>query len=106
MAGQQYVHDPVGPALHMNYFATVLGRLPSSRCQVLASRVEGFDIDIFDGRADVGETPCDALVVSHNHVGKSWQSDAGSVEVAAGTTEMRFVPQVRHLVPQVHVVRE
>jgi hypothetical protein len=68
----------------------------------LARVIEGFDVDVFGGWADVGESPGDALVVAHNHEGHTGQGDSRHIEVTAG--EVGLVPEVRHLMLQVHVV--
>ena len=80
------------------------GGFPSVRRLVLSVGVESLDVNVFDRRADIGEAPGDALVVSDDHVGHAGQGDAGDVEVAA--TQVRLVPKVGHLVAEVHVVRE
>ena len=104
VTGHGHIHHHIWLALHVNHFAAVLRRLPSFGSQILAIRIESLDVNVFDGRADIGEAPGDALVVSHDHVRQAGQSDAGSVEVAAA--QMSLIPKVGHLVSQVHIVRE
>ena len=70
----------------------------------MAIRVEGFNVNVFHGWADIGEAPGDSLVVSHDHVRNSGKRDPGDVKAAAA--KMGLVPQVRHLVPEMHVIGE
>ena len=66
--------------------------------------IEGLDIDVFDGRPKVGKSPTDPLVVAHDHERHTRQADPHHVKVPAA--QMHFVPPVRHLVIEVHIVRE
>ena len=104
MASERYIDHHVRLTLDVNDFTAMVGGLPSRWRQIFAGLIEGLDVDVLHGGTNVGEAPGNPLVVSHDHVGQTGQSDASGVEVAAA--EMGFVPQVRHLVPEVHVVRE
>ena len=88
----------------MNHLLAMFGYLPAIWRLVFVIAVEGFDVEISDGRADVGESPGDSLVVSDDDEwdsGKSYSSD-----VEAGRFELRFIPDVRDLVFEVHIVGE
>src|SRR5438093_1026384 len=98
MPRERHIDPDVGPSFHMNHLATVLWGLPSLWRQVLAVRIGGLDVDVFRRWTNVGEAPCDALVVSNDHVRHTRQGDAVCVEVAA--VKMSFIPQVGHLVPE------
>ena len=62
---------------------TMLGLLPSLGRQILSVRVESLDVNVFDRRANVGEAPGNALVVSDDHIGIAGQRDSRHIEVAA-----------------------
>ena len=102
-SGDDIDHD-IRLVLDMNDFAAMLGRLPSIGGEIFSVAVGGFDVDVFDGRPNVGESPGDALVVSHDDIGQPGQSDSRHVKVAGA--KMRFVPEIWHLMAEVHVVRE
>ncbi len=85
----------------------MLGLLPALWCLVGSLCVEGLDEGICDGRPNIGESPRDALIVADDHVGHSGQRHSGHIGTAAlveTALKMRFVPQVRHLVPEMHIV--
>ena len=69
-----HIHHHIRLALHVDHFAAMLRRLPSFGRQILAVRVEGLDVNVFHGGADIGEAPGDALVVSHDHVRQAGQA--------------------------------
>ncbi len=70
----------------------------------MAIRVEGFNVNVFHGWADIGEAPGDSLVVSHDYKRNSGKRDPGDLKAAAA--KMGLVPQIRHLVPEMHVIGE
>ena len=104
MSRERHIYQDIRFILYTNQFLTMLWRLPSVWREVLTIRIESLNIDVFNGRTDVGEAPRDTLIVSHNDVRQAGQRNPRNVEVAAA--EMSFVPQVRHLVPKMHVVRK
>ena len=75
---------------------------PATRSLVLALRVEVLDVNIRDSWADIREAPRDALVVSDDYVWHPGQRDA--CDIHATRAQVRFVPQVGHLVAEVHIV--
>src|SRR5438105_1562921 len=81
-----------------------VGSFPSLRCQVLMRVIEGFDVGVFDCRTNVCEPPGDAAVVTDDDVGMTRQADSGDIETCAA--QMHFVPEVGHLMAEVHVIRE
>ena len=102
VTGGQNVERNVGLAFDVDDFLPMQRIPPSGRRFVLALIVELLNKNVFDGRADVGEAPADTLVVADNHEWRARQGDAGDVEVAA--LQVRFEPQVGHLVIEVHIV--
>ena len=104
MARGDDVERHVRLAFDVNDFRAVLRIDPALRGLVLPLRIELFDEIVFHGRADVGESPADPLVVADDHERNSGQRHARHVEVRR--FEVRFEPEVRHLVVEVHIVRE
>src|SRR6202034_4849900 len=80
------------------------GLLPALRSLVDSMRVEILNVCVGYRRADIGESPGDSLVVADNYVGHSGQSDSGNIQIAR--FQVRFIQQVRHLVAEMHIVRE
>ena len=63
-----------------------------------------FDDNILNRRTDVGEAPRDPLVVPNDHVRHTGQRNASHIEFAEA--QVGFVPKIRNLMPQMHVVRQ
>ncbi len=104
VAGDLDVDDNILLAFHMDDFLAHFGLLPAVGRQVLALIVEGLDERIFNGRTDIGESPGHAAIVTDDHVGISGKRDTGDVEIAG--VQVRFIPEVRHLMAEMHVIRE
>ena len=98
------IKSHIGRALHMDDFAAMLWIAPALWRFILAGEIEIFNKEVFDRGFDVGKSPGNALVVPDNDEGHAGKCDAGYVERAA--LEMGFVPEVRHLVAEVHIVGE
>ena len=92
----------IGLVLNVNDLRAMFRLRPSFGSFVHPLRVELFDEVVFDGWTDVGESPSDALVVSDNHERHAGQRHSGNIEAAA--FEMGLIPQVRHLMVEVHIV--
>ena len=97
-----HVDAHVRPAFHVNDLHAMFGLQPSGRRLIRALRVEVFDVHVGHGRADIRESPRNSLVVADNHKGHPRQRDASNIERAR--SEVRLVPEIRHLVAQVHIV--
>ena len=82
----------------------MFSRLPSFRGRILALGIECLDVNVFHRRPDIGKAPCDSLIVSDDHVGHAGQRDASDVKAARA--QMSFIPEVRHLVSEMHIVRQ
>ena len=65
----RYVDRYVWLAFDMDDFCTMLGSAPSVGRLILAGAIEVFDVHIFHGRTDIGESPRDTPVVAHNDKG-------------------------------------
>src|SRR5438105_13462765 len=81
-----------------------VGSFPSLGRQVLMRVIEGFDVGVLDCRTNVCEPPGDAAVVTHDDVRMTGKTDSRHIETCAA--QMHFVPEIGHLVAEVHVVRE
>src|SRR5581483_1006332 len=99
-----HVNRRVGLVLYVDDLAAVFEITPTLRGQILSLVVDCFNVEVLDGWPDVGESPTDALVVSDNHKGQAGQTHAGHIEIAAA--QVHFVPEIWHLVVQVHIVRQ
>ena len=106
MARAHYIHNYVRLAFDVNRLLPMLRINPSLCSFVLALRIELLDEVVLHRRPDVGESPADALVVADNHERNSRQRNAGHIEIAAGRFQVRLKPEVRHLVVEVHIVRQ
>jgi len=91
-------------AFDVNHLNAMLRLQPPGGCLILSLRIEILYVNISDGRAHVGEAPRDALVVSDDHIRQSGQRYSRYVECPGA--QMRFVPQVRHLMRKMHVICE
>jgi len=106
---------------------------PSRRSLILPLGIELLDEIVFHRRPDIGESPSDALVMPDDHK-RNARRDSRYIEVApptshcgfhtsrrafcfrasrvrgscvqASSLQMRLVPKVRHLVVQVHIIRQ
>ena len=103
MAGKLNINVDVRLALDVNNLLPVLGLHPSLGSLIRALIVKVLDVNVSHGRAHVGEAPRHALVVAHNHVWQPRQRYTRNVE--CGTVQVRLIPQVRHLVTKVHIIR-
>src|ERR1041385_5172105 len=91
-------------AFHMDGFAAMRWLFPPIRSQKPSFVVECFDVNILNSPTNVSETPCDALVMPDDHIWQSWQRNPSYIECPA--FQMCFIPQVRHLMAQVHIIRQ
>ena len=80
---RHHVERHIRLAFDVNHLLPVLRFNPARRSLVLPLRVELFDKIVLDRRADVGESPADALIVADDHERNSRQRNAGDVESAA-----------------------
>src|SRR4029077_14650464 len=103
MPREHYIQGDIRLALYANDLAAMFRLFPPIRRNVLSARVERLDINIFHRRADIGESPRYPLIVSHDYEGNSRQRETCHVEITRA--KMGFVPQIGHLVPQVHIIR-
>ena len=103
-----YVQRDVRLTFDVDRLGSVLRLLPALRCLVCSLRVEILDKCIGHGWPNIGEAPGDALIVADDDIGHSGQRNARHIQSARriAALEMRFVPQVRHLVPEVHIIRQ
>ncbi len=99
-----HVHGHVRLALDVDHLDAMFRLHPSRRSLIRALRVEILDVNVGHGWTDVGESPRDSLVVAHDHIRHAGQRHPGNVESAR--VQVRLVPQVRHLVAEVHIIRE
>jgi hypothetical protein len=95
-------HIPL--SLDVNDFDSMFRLRPSFGSLIRALLVEILDVDVSDRRTDIGESPRDSLVVADDDIRHARESDAGDVE--RSRPQMRFVPQIRHLVAEMHIVRQ
>ena len=89
-------------ALHVNNFVAGLRFFPTFGCEVLAVVFEVFNVQVFHSGANISESPRDAPIVANDHVWVTGQRDSNCVESAG--FQMSFIPEVRHLVSQMHIV--
>ena len=104
VAGYGDVHAHVGRVFYPDGFTAMLRRLKSCGSLVQTVCAEGFDVEVLHGRFNVGEPPGDPTIVADDDEGHPRERDAGNVEVVA--VEVGRVPEVGHLVREVHIVRE
>ena len=100
--GDLDVEGYVRLALHVDYFRTVFGLYPTQRCLIRPLGIEVLDVDVRDGRTDIGKSPGDSLVVAYDHERHPRQSYSGHIKI--GAAQMRLIPKVWHLVFQMHIV--
>jgi hypothetical protein len=74
------------------------------KLSVLAGAAEVLDVDVLDVGAHGGEAPGDMGVAAGEDEGQSWQGEAGDVERVVRRVEFGFVPDVRDIEVEVHVV--
>src|SRR4051794_22272495 len=98
------IEADVGFSFYVNQFTPHLWLLPALGGKVLAGVVKLLDVGVFHRRTNVCESPRDPLIVPDNHVRIA--REAYSRDVKAGASQMRLIPQIRHLMSEVHVVRE
>src|SRR5439155_12248065 len=89
---------------NVNHFAARLGLFEAIGSQVLTTVVETFDVQVFYCGTDVGKSPSDAPIVPNDDIRVARERDSSNVECAG--FQVSFVPEVRHLVSQMHIVRE
>jgi hypothetical protein len=65
------------------------------------------DIDVLNVGAEIGESPGDVVVVSHDDEREAREGDSSDVELAGGGgLEVGLIPDSRNVVREMHVVRE
>src|SRR5579872_15885 len=82
----------------------MLRLLPSVWREVVAVTIESFIVSIFYRRPNIGKTPGDTLVVAHHNIRHPRQGHSSNIKVSR--VQMRFIPEVGHLMAQMHVVRQ
>src|SRR5579862_573698 len=87
-----------------NHLRTMFGLLPAMRRFISALSVEVLDECIRYGRPNVCKSPRNSLVVANNHIRHPRQRYSSHIEILR--LQMRLIPQVRHLMPEMHIVRE
>src|ERR1700694_4504488 len=106
MPRRYHVERHIRLAFYVDRLLPVQRIAPSRRSLVLPLRIELLDVIVFNSRPDVGESPADPLVVADNDERNSRQGNSGYVEGAGSYFQVRLKPQVRHLVVEVHIVRQ
>ena len=91
-------------ALYLDDLFAMLRLHPALRRQVFALVVELLDVNVFDVRAEIGKSPRDVAIVSHDDERHARQRDAGDIEVSG--REMGLIPDVGDAQVKVHVVRQ
>src|SRR5438876_5598644 len=98
------IESNFGFALHVNDFMARVRTFPAFGSEVFTVVVEILDVRICNGWAYVGESPGDPLIMADNDKGIARKRHARDIEITG--SQVCFVPQVRHLVSQMHIVRE
>src|SRR5215472_3790958 len=104
MTRDLYVNIYIRLALDVDRLPAMLGLDPSLGRLIRALIIEVFEVDIGYGWSDIRKPPCHALVVAHDHKWQSGQRDTRHVKRAA--VQMCFIPEVWHLMAQMHIVRQ
>src|SRR5258708_39677811 len=99
-----YVKIYVGLVFDVDDFGAMLRLPPALRRLIRSLCVEVLDKGVGHGRPNVRESPGDSLIVANDNVGHAGQSNSSDIEIAG--LEMSLIPQVRHLMPEMHVIRE
>ena len=102
MTGNLYVEHDIRFCFDVNHFFAMFRLLPALRRLICTVRVKIFDERIGYGGANVGESPRNALIVANDYVRHSGQSHPGDIQAAG--LQMSLIPQIRHLMPKVHIV--
>ena len=104
MASSNYIKNNIRLIQYVDDLAPMFCRLPPIRSKKFAITALLFDDNILNRRTDVGEAPRDPLVVPYDHVRHTGQRNASHIEFAEA--QVGFVPKIRNLMPQMHVVRQ
>ena len=91
---------------NLNLFMTHFRIAPTLRGLVAQGirRIELFDVEILNVRADICHTPGDSIVVTYNHSGQAGRGDARDAD--ARRAQMYEIPDRRRRCRQVWIVRE
>src|SRR5437868_949917 len=111
MASDEHVKLHIRRAFHVNGLAPFLQRLPSCSRLIFAVLIHVFDVDVLHVRAKVRKSPRNALVVPDNYVGQSGNGETHHVKARLWLCvrfdlKLRLIPDVRNVMPKVHVIRE
>ncbi len=90
VARDNHIHEFIGPVLDMDGLTAVDCIFPSVRSQELSLSVDAFEVNVFHSRANIGKSPGDALVMSHNHVRHAGKRHAGNIQWTA--FQVGFIP--------------
>src|SRR5581483_3135755 len=90
--------------LDVNYFVPNLRGFPALRREVLSLSIKCFDIRVFNCRTYVRTSPRNPPVVTDNYIGIAGQRHSSDIEISR--TKVSGVPEIWHLVPEMHIVRE
>src|SRR5205814_8093820 len=102
--GDQYIELQVPSVLDVNRFEMSFWSYKPLRCLNLLVAIEVLDEEILNVWPKIGESPCDALVMTHHD---EWQSrQRQTCDVVIATMEMSFIPSVWYLVCQMHVIAQ
>jgi len=85
----------------VNYLKAMFAPSPSHRCLIVISVVEILDVNVFHSRPNIGEAPRNSLVMPTTR--KAFRvGDACYVEAAC--LKVCFIPEVGHLMTEMHVI--
>lgn len=110
VTGEHHIQRHIRLPLYANHLMPLLHWLPAIRGLVFSIGSHVFDKNIFHIRNKIRESPGDALIVPHQHVGQSRQGKSLHIKcrlaVLPVNFQVRFIPGIGNSQCHVHIIRE
>src|SRR5262249_7259183 len=98
------VEDHIGSIFDMNDFAAMIEVAPALWRLILAFFVQCLNVQALHRGTYVGESPANSLIVADNYKRQARKTYTDDIKISAA--KMDLVPEVGHLVVEVHVIRK